>query len=677
MIIGGNMPANNEDFNKIENEDDFEVEQGKLEASYEILVELATVTHVNQNKSTWEKNQIAFFKCPEISSELRIPPPIVGAYYFAKKIMSHLDPKSMVEYETYTELLAVCKNWQDFDEIERWNNIAWNKDGKDLNRLEELIVKYIEDNQLNILLGPLATVRGTVDIWCTSFCDTYKKIMSATQKYIDNKTVSGDSMHPHYRLGNAAIILEFLYNKCFAKNISLIELQNMFINEYVLPATDGKGLGFSTETQYTLAEIISFNQYELVAWFITNEMLKVSPLQHTSSEKDELFQLLAIKCAQYRLDPKEKKTSETLNYYDKKFANENTQNYYKFLSEGSETDKLFHLFALQCIEYIENTNGRMIKEVVAYYAQKLTKEKNKRNFSEANMFVWLKRAQSIMEMYDFVKGKILENIPPAEDYCRGMVLSDSVGVGYGLAQEKDPDRQCYVRSIARLLKMDITGVTVDLANCSVIGYETIDGRTIIKRELNAIKPHFVLISLGGNDARQDFRIETIRENLEAIVAECIQTTKVVVALGIPETFPADEKYRKEFAAILPVLKKKYNIATIWLPEQMLRRENIQADGLHLKPNIQLPLAKLAVESISPVLNPFQLKMYPRIMPLIKKQVDSEPLVELIMGYLYKNYSPAQQSTMANETTVKNKPNGIISRFFEGSNVTTTQRGYFI
>lgn len=588
---------------EIESREDFIRELERLEKSYNVLCTLAEAdANFFQGISTWETLQLAFSKSPANNSEdLNIPMGYSCAYYFAKKLLECLDPQSKISYELFKELQEISEQW--------------NPHEGEISQIEELIANYISTRELDV-------PRSETDRWCSDFYHTYKKIISITEKY-QNRGVPGDIMHAHHRYGNAALILEFLYTKYYT-TLSLVELQNCFINQVVLASLVGKDFLFMTETQYTIAEILNFNRYELFAWYITNEMHRISPIKNE--------------------DPKQ-------------------------LLEELNAD---------CQSDLKNIQDKSDAEVKEYYREKLHHIKHTRKFTEKNIFTWLRGLLYIRKMYDHYRAVLgksqAESKLDAEGqlHCRGMILGDSVSVGLGLYtgnENEDSDQQCYTKILPRLLKSQL-GVTADIANCSVIGYKTTHGMYIIKRELEAIRPDFVLISLGGNDALQQSDISTIQKNLEKIISDCIGKTEVIIALGIPQTrvFNVGDAYRKQFADILVQLKQRYkNIETIWLPTELLHAENIQKDGIHFKSDIQLPLAKLAMHALTPVcINiAFQAveQIYHETATALKPFILDSGNTKLILNYLsYRKTSPVWQKQDA--ASVKEKDSAIISQIVQ-------------
>ncbi|MDE2365917.1 MAG: arylesterase, partial [Betaproteobacteria bacterium] len=105
-----------------------------------------------------------------------------------------------------------------------------------------------------------------------------------------------------------------------------------------------------------------------------------------------------------------------------------------------------------------------------------------------------------------------------------MVFGDSLSAGYGLPQEA---------GWVNLLKKRLQAVSqVTLINNSISGETTVGGRNRIERALQTHRPDIVIVELGGNDGLRGASIDSIRDNLEAIIEACRRNKAAVLLTGM-------------------------------------------------------------------------------------------------------------------------------------------------
>ncbi len=93
-----------------------------------------------------------------------------------------------------------------------------------------------------------------------------------------------------------------------------------------------------------------------------------------------------------------------------------------------------------------------------------------------------------------------------------MVFGDSLSAGYGLPQEAG-----WVSLLKRRLQ---TVSQASLINNSISGETAMGGRNRIEQALKTYRPDIVIVELGGNDGLRGASIDSIRDNLEAIIDAC-------------------------------------------------------------------------------------------------------------------------------------------------------------
>lgn len=93
-----------------------------------------------------------------------------------------------------------------------------------------------------------------------------------------------------------------------------------------------------------------------------------------------------------------------------------------------------------------------------------------------------------------------------------MAFGDSLIAGYGL-----PLEQAFPAQLAE--KLAGAGYNVKIVNAGVSGDTTADGLTRLPRMLDDIKPHYVIVTLGGNDLLQHIDPAVTSANLNKIMQE--------------------------------------------------------------------------------------------------------------------------------------------------------------
>jgi acyl-CoA thioesterase I len=121
-------------------------------------------------------------------------------------------------------------------------------------------------------------------------------------------------------------------------------------------------------------------------------------------------------------------------------------------------------------------------------------------------------------------------------------------------------------------------------NAGVSGDTTADGRGRLAFALDAQKekPELVVISLGGNDMLRALPPATVRENLEAMLAELDRRGIKALLLGMLAAPNLGADYRRQFDAIYPELAAKHDAALVpfFLQAVIDKPELIQDDHVH-------------------------------------------------------------------------------------------------
>ncbi|SDY27402.1 arylesterase [Nitrosomonas sp. Nm58] len=174
-----------------------------------------------------------------------------------------------------------------------------------------------------------------------------------------------------------------------------------------------------------------------------------------------------------------------------------------------------------------------------------------------------------------------------------MIFGDSLSTGYGLPAEA---------GWVNLLKQRMQALSphYQVINVSISGETTLGGRNRIGHALKTHHPDIVIIGLGGNDGLRGASIQSIYDNLEAIIQACQQNnaTPLLAGMQLPPNYGI--AYTQKFRNIYPQLAERYQLKLIpfLLAGFGDKREFFLADGIH--PDAQAQ--KLITENVWEVLH---------------------------------------------------------------------------
>lgn len=175
-----------------------------------------------------------------------------------------------------------------------------------------------------------------------------------------------------------------------------------------------------------------------------------------------------------------------------------------------------------------------------------------------------------------------------------MILGDSLSTGYGLPADV---------SWVNLLKqrMQTHSPHYQVINISISGETTLGGRNRIEQAINTHRPDIVIIGLGGNDGLRGASIQSIHDNLEAIIQACQRNhvTPVLAGMQLPPNYGI--AYTQKFRNLYPQLAERYQLKLIpfLLAGFGEKREFFLADGIH--PDVQAQ--EIITENVWQVLYP--------------------------------------------------------------------------
>jgi acyl-CoA thioesterase-1 len=175
-----------------------------------------------------------------------------------------------------------------------------------------------------------------------------------------------------------------------------------------------------------------------------------------------------------------------------------------------------------------------------------------------------------------------------------LVLGDSLAAGYGLPQG---------RGWVDLLQKRLVEEKLDyrVVNASISGETTLGGRNRLDALLRQHRPRAVIIELGANDGLRGQPVDTMRENLTAMVraARTAGARVLLVGMQIPPNYGQEytRKFREAFTQVART--ERVPLVPFLLDGFADKRELFQQDGIH--PNEQAQ--PLMVRTIWPKLAP--------------------------------------------------------------------------
>ena len=177
------------------------------------------------------------------------------------------------------------------------------------------------------------------------------------------------------------------------------------------------------------------------------------------------------------------------------------------------------------------------------------------------------------------------------------MFGDSVSAGYGL-----PRDQGWVDLLRARLAREHADYKV--VNASVTGETTVGGRARLGTTLTQHRPQIVVIELGGNDGLRGTRIDTIRANLAAMIAECRKHKSLVLLVGmhVPPNYGSD--YEEKFRLVFDTLTKTEHVPLVpFLFEGFATdRGRFQPDGIHPTAAAQAQMLDTVWQQLQPLLN---------------------------------------------------------------------------
>ena len=173
-----------------------------------------------------------------------------------------------------------------------------------------------------------------------------------------------------------------------------------------------------------------------------------------------------------------------------------------------------------------------------------------------------------------------------------LIYGDSISAGYGM----DKDKQW--SEILKFIFQE-NNISLNVFNRSVSGETTGGGLTRIEDTLNELKPSYMLLELGGNDALRGYPPRKIFENLVKIIDASKKRDIKVFLMQIRILPNYGKRYQSQFESIYPKIaeEKKVILLPFMLENVALNKDLMLPDGIHPNVDAQPIIAEFVFRSM--------------------------------------------------------------------------------
>ena len=173
-----------------------------------------------------------------------------------------------------------------------------------------------------------------------------------------------------------------------------------------------------------------------------------------------------------------------------------------------------------------------------------------------------------------------------------LIYGDSISAGYGM----DKDKQW--SEILKFIFQE-NNLSLNVFNRSVSGETTGGGLTRIEDTLNELKPSYMLLELGGNDALRGYPPKKIFENLVKIIDASKKRDIKVFLMQIRILPNYGKRYQSQFESIYPKIaeEKKVILLPFMLENVALNKDLMLPDGIHPNVDAQPIIAEFVFRNI--------------------------------------------------------------------------------
>ncbi|NRA62174.1 MAG: arylesterase [Psychrobium sp.] len=191
-----------------------------------------------------------------------------------------------------------------------------------------------------------------------------------------------------------------------------------------------------------------------------------------------------------------------------------------------------------------------------------------------------------------------------------LLLGDSLSASYGMQASKG-----WVPIVQRQLSQRYPAFKI--LNFSASGETTGGGKARLTRLLTKNKVDVLWIELGGNDGLRGYPINTIRNNLGAMIDLAHQQGIKVILTQVEIPPSMGKRYTAMFSQLFEKLANEKNVALMpfFISEVALNPELMQKDGIHPNEAAQPMVAKTVIEYFDGY---FQKQQIPKIIGIAVK-----------------------------------------------------------
>ena len=177
-----------------------------------------------------------------------------------------------------------------------------------------------------------------------------------------------------------------------------------------------------------------------------------------------------------------------------------------------------------------------------------------------------------------------------------LIYGDSISAGYGMSKEKQ-------WSVILQEKINKENLNIKIINSSISGETTSGGLARISQTIKSIKPDYLLLELGGNDALRGYPPKQIAANLDEMIkiADSADVKVLLMQIRIPPNYGS--RYQKAFESIYSSIARETSATLIpfMLEEVALNEELMLPDGIHPKASAQPLIADYVYRQLKPLL----------------------------------------------------------------------------
>ena len=177
-----------------------------------------------------------------------------------------------------------------------------------------------------------------------------------------------------------------------------------------------------------------------------------------------------------------------------------------------------------------------------------------------------------------------------------LIYGDSISAGYGMSKEKQ-------WSVILQEKINKENLNIKIINSSISGETTSGGLARISQTIKSIKPDYLLLELGGNDALRGYPPKQIAANLDKMIkiADSADVKVLLMQIRIPPNYGS--RYQKAFESIYSSIARETSATLIpfMLEEVALNEELMLPDGIHPKASAQPFIADYVYRQLKPLL----------------------------------------------------------------------------